>query len=69
MKHCNPRENEHSHMDLPWLQNELAAANRRLDHTSDPEEEWCIRNEIREIENLIELEKRSMEEEKNNEAL
>lgn len=49
-------------MDLAYLQNELAAANRRLDHTSDPEEEWCIRNEIREIENLIELEKRSQEE-------
>ena len=50
-------------MDLAQLQNELTAANRRLDHTLDPEDEWCVRSEIREIETLIELEKRSLEEE------
>lgn len=49
-------------MDLAQLQDELAAANRRLDHTSDLEEEWCIRKDIRELETLIELEKRSLEE-------
>lgn len=50
-------------IDLTQLQTELTAANRRLDHTLDPEEEWYIRNVIRAIEALIELEKRSLEEE------
>lgn len=54
---------EHDPMDLTQLQNELTAANRRLDHALDPEEEWYIRNDIREIETLIELEKRSLDEE------
>lgn len=50
-------------MDLAQLQNELTAANRRLDHALDSEEEWYIRKDIREIETLIELEKRSLKEE------